>query len=159
MDSDDICHPDRIRKQLEYMKSHPDICILGTWISEFYNDSIFNEALDYKKADKHSYVVKTPENLDDIRQKFHYRNPICHVTVMFRRDSCNYRLYNADYRRTQDLELWSRALKRCWIANLQEPLVYVRAKDFAKKRSDIGSIIRQAKVRYKYNTLSPKYNL
>ena len=134
MDSDDICHPDRIRKQLEYMKSHPDICILGTWISEFYNDSIFNEALDYKKADKHSYVVKTPENLDDIRQKFHYRNPICHVTVMFRRDVfAIIGLYNADYRRTQDLELWSRALKDVGIANLQEPLVYVRAKDFAKE--------------------------
>src|SRR5688500_3159695 len=30
MDGDDVAHPDRLRVQLAYMRSHPDVGILGT---------------------------------------------------------------------------------------------------------------------------------
>jgi|ADurb_Val_03_Slu_FD_contig_101_137956_length_9023_multi_3_in_0_out_0_5 glycosyltransferase involved in cell wall biosynthesis len=161
MDSDDICHPERLKKQIDYMETHPKIDILGSWVSEFYDDNIFVNSLNYEDANENSFIVKTPENIEDIRRKFHYRNPLCHVTIIYRRNVfAKVGLYNANYRRTQDLELWSRVLKKdVGIANLQQSLVYVRAKDFAEKRSDFASIIRQLKVRYKYNTLSPKYNL
>ena len=32
LDSDDICSPNRLESQLEYMKSHPDVVMLGTQI-------------------------------------------------------------------------------------------------------------------------------
>ena len=161
MDSDDISHPDRIRQQYQFMESNLDIDILGTWIYEFYDDSAFDETLDFEGLDYEFQLIKSPQAKQDIEKMFHYRNPLCHMSVMFRKDVfARIGLYNARYRRTQDLELWSRALKaNVGITNLPTPLVYVRAMDFAEKRSSFTGVLRQAKVRYKYNTLSPKYNL
>ncbi len=38
MDSDDISLPERIRTQVEYMESHPDICMTGTNVISFSDD-------------------------------------------------------------------------------------------------------------------------
>jgi hypothetical protein len=38
MDSDDIMLPERIKKQLEFMKTHPDCVMVGTDIQIFRND-------------------------------------------------------------------------------------------------------------------------
>jgi glycosyltransferase involved in cell wall biosynthesis len=161
MDSDDISHPDRIKKQYHFMESNSHIHILGSWINEFYDESILKIGPIHKNTNYDFITIKTPERKKNIANSFHYRNPICHVTVMFRKDIfAKIGLYNSNYRRTQDLELWSRALKTdIGITNLQEPLVYVRAVGFAEKRSNFRSVLRQAKIRYKYNTLSPKYNI
>ena len=42
MDSDDIMVPDRIQKQLAFMKSHPNCVICGGQIAMFRNDDIRN---------------------------------------------------------------------------------------------------------------------
>lgn len=161
MDSDDIAHPDRIKKQYNFMELNSQIHILGSWVDEFYDESILKAGPIYRNANYKFLTIKTPKEKKDIANSFHYKNPICHMSVMFRKDVfAKIGLYNSSYRRTQDLELWSRALKAdVGITNLQEPLVYVRAVGFAEKRSNLRSVLRQAKIRYKYNTLSPKYNV
>ena len=35
MDSDDICHPERFEKQINFMIDNPDVKVLGSWIAEF----------------------------------------------------------------------------------------------------------------------------
>jgi glycosyltransferase involved in cell wall biosynthesis len=35
MDSDDIAYPERISKQVYFMEQHPDIDVVGSWVSEF----------------------------------------------------------------------------------------------------------------------------
>lgn len=37
MDTDDICLPERFALQLSYMKSHPEVVLLGSAIEEFDN--------------------------------------------------------------------------------------------------------------------------
>src|SRR3954470_6980030 len=34
MDSDDICHPERFEKQINFMENNPDVKVLGSWIAE-----------------------------------------------------------------------------------------------------------------------------
>ena len=38
MDSDDICAPDRMEKQIAYLKEHPDVDVLGGNIEEFIGE-------------------------------------------------------------------------------------------------------------------------
>ena len=39
MDSDDICLPKRLEKQLAFMESHPEVIVCGTWIETFGDTS------------------------------------------------------------------------------------------------------------------------
>ena len=39
MDADDISLPERFAKQVEFMESHPEIGVCGTWIKEFIDEN------------------------------------------------------------------------------------------------------------------------
>ena len=52
MDADDIAHPDRLRRQVEYLDSHSDIDVLGT------NVVFFDE--------KNKFIGRQPESHDEI---------------------------------------------------------------------------------------------
>ena len=41
MDTDDIAEPDRFEQQFNYLKLHPELAILGSWIKEF-SDNLKN---------------------------------------------------------------------------------------------------------------------
>lgn len=117
MDADDIAMPSRFEKQLEFMENNPEIAVVGGQISEF---------------------IDTPENIvayrtvpcDAERCRKYYRNrdPLNHMTVMFRRsailDAGNYQPWHLD----EDSYLWGRLLKKGYkIANIPEVLVNARA--------------------------------
>ncbi len=74
MDSDDIALPVRFEKQFLYLSEHSEIDILGGWICEF--DEI------PKKCNKERRV---PELHDDIVKFSKHRNPLNHMTVVFRK--------------------------------------------------------------------------
>lgn len=156
MDSDDISVKHRLDILMKSIKKDDNIDVLGSTITEFYGDtlekSIENDELK---------TLQVPNNLKDIKRAFHYKAPMFHVSVIFKKDVFALSgLYNSKYRRTQDLELWSRMLKKdITLKNIDDSLVYVRAQDFAKSRSNFKSIFRQAKIRYKYNTWSPWLNI
>ena len=116
MDTDDIAVRERFEKQYSYMQRHPEIDIIGGLIEEFdENDSRYHK------------VKKMPENLSEIRKYAKYRNPLNHMTVMFRKsvvlEAGNY--HHFPY--LEDYELWNRMLiqnRKCY--NIQEVLVKVR---------------------------------
>jgi cellulose synthase/poly-beta-1,6-N-acetylglucosamine synthase-like glycosyltransferase len=73
MDSDDLSTPDRLTRQCEYMRKHPDVAVLGT---------------AYTFIDAQGSATKTvqpPKTDVDIRRTMLWRNPMCHPSVMFRR--------------------------------------------------------------------------
>lgn len=70
MDSDDICYADRIKKQVNYLETHKDIDVLGTYARCF-------------GAKKIKYTG--PGNNADIKACLLFSNPIVHPTVMMRR--------------------------------------------------------------------------
>lgn len=116
MDSDDISHKRRFEKQIEYFKEDAELDLLGGYISEFYNNtedivSIRKVPLEYKK----------------IRKRLKKRNPINHVTVMFKKSSV---LKVGNYQHIlflEDYHLWVRMIyHNLNIKNISDILVLVR---------------------------------
>jgi glycosyltransferase involved in cell wall biosynthesis len=116
MDSDDICVRDRFGKQVEFLRSHPEIDLVGSNIAEFDHDAL------------HPISIRAlPEFHPEISLLARWRCPVNHMTVMFRRDAV---LKAGNYqkdRRQEDYKLWARMLiNGSRFHNLQEVLVLAR---------------------------------
>jgi glycosyltransferase involved in cell wall biosynthesis len=148
MDSDDIAYPERLEKQVAFLEAHLEIDILGTWAVEFEADP----------QTEPGFLRKLPTESAEMRKVFHYRNPLIHPSVVFRRSVfAKIGLYNSTFL-DEDLELWSRAFAAgVSSANLPEPLLFYRFVGSIQRRS--SRILYHAKARYQFNTWSPKLNL
>lgn len=76
MDSDDLCAPDRLAKQVAFMDAHPDVVLLGGWY----------RLVD---ADGELLTLQGPPSDDESLQMQCLRGttPICHPLCMFRREA------------------------------------------------------------------------
>lgn len=125
MDSDDIALPYRFEKQIEYLNANPDISIIGGQISEFIDTP--ENIVGYRRV---------PLSPDECRAYYRDRDPLNHVTVMFRKSDIlaagNYQHWHLD----EDTFLWGRVFKHGFkIANLPDVLVNVRSgKDMYARR-------------------------
>lgn len=98
MDTDDIAVPDRFERQYRYMEEHQEVAACGGWLEEF------NDAGTYSK------IKRMPEDEAELTKYARYRNPLNHMTVMFRREAVlragNYRHFPL----LEDYNLWVRML-------------------------------------------------
>ncbi len=127
MDSDDICVSDRFEKQAAYMNSFNDIAVCGGHIAEFY-----------VQPSQIITIKRMPLAHWDIMKRMKWRNPMNHVTVMFRKKAV---LNAGGYKKLPYLEdyyLWIRMLdKGYYFANLDSVLVKVRTgKDMFRRRGN-----------------------
>lgn len=123
MDTDDIAIPDRFEVQCAYMQNHPKTLVLGGWIEEFDESGNYNA------------VKKMPESSDEIRQYAKYRNPLNHMTVMFRKQAVMEAGNYQHYPMLEDYHLWIRMLTRDMeIHNLPQVLVRMRIDDATYRR-------------------------
>ncbi|EOH9579889.1 glycosyltransferase family 2 protein, partial [Campylobacter jejuni] len=83
MDDDDISLPNRLEKQVEYMEANLNITVLGSFIE------VFNEK--FEKC--YSWVCEDDPEILSILINFF--NPMCHPSVMIRREFLNF--YNLKY--------------------------------------------------------------
>ncbi len=127
MDADDIAMPDRFEKQMEYLKIHPEVDVVGGSIEEI------DEAGNFR--DKRIVYPATP---NECRSFFARRNPMAHPAVLFRyrffeKAGC---LYRPKYRQNQDTMLWFDGLmKGCKLANVPDVVLHFRmTKGLFKKR-------------------------
>jgi glycosyltransferase involved in cell wall biosynthesis len=116
MDADDIALPHRFQVQYDYMESHPEIGICGTWIETFFEETGKKQIVKYANDDT------------GIRAFAFFQAPFCHPTVMIRKEVLeNNRLqYPIQYRLGQDYALWVELLKVTKGANLPEVLLRFR---------------------------------
>ena len=115
MDTDDIAMPDRIEKQVAYMESHPEVHVLGGAIREFNDEGTTDR------------VKLMPKTQEEVLSYVKNRNPLNHMTVMFRRSAIlevgNYQHFPY----LEDYSLWSRMLSKGYqIRNIDEVLVRAR---------------------------------
>ena len=96
MDGDDLSRPDRLKRQVEFMELHPEITVLGSAYDLIDCDGILQQ------------TVLLPTEDSGIRKALFRGNPICHPSVMFRRDAV---LAIGGYLGgiyAQDYDLWAR---------------------------------------------------
>lgn len=137
MDADDIMHPMRLKKQLEYLTKNPSIDVLGTsYYSIDTNDHIRGCILLNEKCTKNNINILHPS--------------VIALTSWFKKNP-----YSSQYIRIEDTELWMRTISFSTIYNLPEPLMFYR---------DFGMPIWKKYVRtqltaIKLYSASKKYNL
>lgn len=115
MDTDDIAMPERLRIQTAYMEQHPEVSVVGGAIREFNDEGTI---------DRVKYMPGTQE---DVKQYIKLRNPLNHMTVMYRRSAI---LEAGNYQHfpfLEDYSLWSRMVSEDYqIRNMDEVLVRAR---------------------------------
>ena len=75
MDDDDICHHDRLDKQIKFLIENPNFDVVGGAIREFKTEGNY---LGYRIC---------PKENGEIKKRLAYRNPLNHVTVLMKRES------------------------------------------------------------------------
>lgn len=126
-DSDDICLPQRFEKQINYMKKHPEVDLLGSDLIGFD-----------EKPDNTLFIKKMPVNHNAIASKMKISDPINHMTVIYRKKAVEVSGSYQELLLMEDYYLWIRMLKNGAIfANLNEPLVLARSGyEMMSRRSD-----------------------
>jgi glycosyltransferase involved in cell wall biosynthesis len=150
MDGDDICHPERIERQVAYLEAHPDVGILGTAMYEFSDEP------DPKTAELRVF----PSTQEEIERMSHYRMPVANPTVMIRRNVFARLGLFVHGSEAEDVRLYVDALLRgVKITNLQEPLLFFRFDGIIGRRRTFDRALDEVLIRLRLGTLSPKLNL
>jgi len=136
MDADDISLPQRFEKQISYFKINDHLEIMGSWISEFKSDDSIIYA--YRK---------TPLKGIELYEYAKKRNPLNHMTVMFKKKSVvsvgSYKTFLG----FEDYHLWIRMLMAGYkMENISDYLVNARAGDeMIVKRTGIKYLLNEYK--------------
>lgn len=113
MDADDIAEPDRLEKQISFMKDNPNIGVCGSWFQSF------------GLAEN---PVKYPTDDFSIRYTSLYQCPFCHPTVILRTNVIrkNQLEYSMDFPHAEDYEFWLRTSRVTQMANVPHYLLKYR---------------------------------
>lgn len=115
MDSDDIAFPERLQKQLAFLKKHPGYDLIGSW------------AVVIDETDKEMGSIQFPADYETIKKTILYRNPIMHPTWMFRRSLIeSVGKYDKTAINAEDYEFLLRIARNHRIANIPEVLLKYR---------------------------------
>jgi glycosyltransferase involved in cell wall biosynthesis len=115
MDADDISYPQRLEKQVAYLKTNPDVCMVAT---------------SFERIDENGDIIgPIVLNIgkDELKRKMKTENCVSHGSVVFRREEVmrlgNYRekcLHNEDY------DLWLRLVEKHEISQIPDILYKFR---------------------------------
>ena len=116
MDADDVCAPNRLERQLQYLELHPEVDCAGTWAIEILSDGT------------EFFRKRMPEHHDDCLQLFRKRDCLIHPTVMFRRSFFEKAgIYETDTFFAEDTMMWAKGFAAgCRFANVPDFLYKFR---------------------------------
>lgn len=80
MDADDICHPERLTRQREYLQAHAEVDVLGCQVHAFVDGADLGEGLERYVAWQNALL--TPQ--DHAHARF-IESPLCHPSIVMRR--------------------------------------------------------------------------
>lgn len=115
MDADDIMHPERLERQLDFLKKNTQFDLVSTGLISINNN---NQVKGYRKVDKLYSDFGMP--------KLSY--PIVHPSVMARKSWYERNYYSEKFPRAEDFELWTRSIVNndFKMAVMPELLLYYR---------------------------------
>lgn len=115
MDADDICIPQRLEVQLEFLINNPKISILGSAVTFFEDNG-------------QEFIGIQPLTHEEIVVELLFGFTMLHPSVMMRLANLhlNHLNYNPYFKYSQDFDLWVRASKILKFANLNKSLLKMR---------------------------------
>ncbi|HCR3215046.1 glycosyltransferase [Providencia rettgeri] len=140
MDSDDISHPNRLERQLEYFNSHKHIDICGTFCREFGASYALQQKIlptSHEKLIKFSIA----------------RCPFIHPSVMFRAKIFDLgHRYPTNTQLTEDMAFWFELLKYQFkFGNINEVLIDYRVtEDTVTRRQGMNKAWSEFSIRLKH---------
>ena len=140
MDADDIMHPERLERQVNYIDLNPELDLVATGIVSIDSE---NNIHGYRCVN--SIVTNV-----DINTGF----PIAHPTILARKIWYKRHYYTEDYPRSEDYDLWCRASAKndLKIAILPDKLLFYRELGAITASKLVNSYRDGLGVRLKYGT-------
>lgn len=115
MDADDMSLPERLERQVDFMKQHPDIAVCGSFVKTFGEN---------RKEFVHTYWTSS----EDLRASLLWNTSLAHPSVIMRISALNvhHLHYDENDLHFEDYALWVKMAKYANIANLPEVLLLYR---------------------------------
>ena len=132
MDQDDISMPERLRKQIEFMETHPEVAVCGCWAVE-----IDENGNSLRKRE----TPVGPQMVKDCWRP----SPIIHPSAFMRTAIAKKYTYDKNFIDAEDYELWLRIAKDHPIDNIPEYLLHYRMNS-----SGITNVYRQRQLQSTY---------
>ncbi len=118
LDADDVARPDRLERQVAYLRDHPECVAVGSRALIIDADG---DPLDYW------FPKRDHEEIDAVNLANDQGAALCHSSVTMRRSVvASLGGYREPYATTEDLDLWLRLAEVGQLATLDEPLVSYR---------------------------------
>ncbi|MCA4777322.1 glycosyltransferase family 2 protein [Empedobacter stercoris] len=122
MDADDIAHPTRFKKQINFLEHKPHIFMVGSSMD------LIDESDNYIKK------LSAVKDHQSIVKRFNYDNPMYHPALMYRRTEIRYRDV---FRGCEDFDFHLQHLsKGLKFENIEESLIKYRILENSISRSD-----------------------
>ncbi len=116
MDSDDVCLPERLARQVKFMEAHPKVVACGTWVQSLRDEQLLDQ------------YWKPPTTDAAIKSNLLFNTQLVHPSVMMRKEAIDHYQwsYQEDYYTAEDYKLWSDMAQKADLANLPEVLLHYR---------------------------------
>lgn len=115
-DCDDICKPDRLEKQINFLINNPDFILVGSDADYVDKDGVF--AFHYQN------IGHTNE---EIQERIHHHCPFIHSAVIYNKEAViSIGGYDENAYLFEDYFLWIKLVKAGKVANIKEPLMIIR---------------------------------
>lgn len=118
MDADDRCHPQRLRRQFEFLQEHQETALVGCCVTGFPAGQV-GEGLRIYLEWQNSLISNA-----DIRREIFVESPLTHPSVLFRKAWIEKVGAYQEHRWAEDYDLWLRLyLAGARFAKLPETLL------------------------------------
>ena len=113
LDHDDVCMPNRLKREVEFLDSHPDVGVVSGWMRVFGT---------------HRAIWRNPKTDFEIKILLTNQCALWHTAAMLRRSVLldNKIEYEADYSPAEDYRLWTRLIDVTNFYNIPDVLVKYR---------------------------------
>lgn len=112
MDPDDWSHPQRLERQVNFLDTHPEVGVVGSWIQAITPFGL------------HLYIDRYPVTDPYIREMLLIAPMFAHGAVMMRANLQP--RYRPNYDFAEDYDLWCRLSRQTKLANLPQVLYFWR---------------------------------
>jgi glycosyltransferase involved in cell wall biosynthesis len=117
LNQDDRMVPKRIATQVEFLDTHPEVVVVGSWI----------KLLHVGGPNPHEEIIRYLEKDEDLRKVWFILSPFSDPSVMYRKEvAVKLGGYDPDFFIAEDTQMWIRMATVGKLANIPKPLVEVR---------------------------------